>query len=355
MEKVRVAVVGCGAIANVMHLPGIATMRQMGLVDIVAVADAIPEKSKATAAAFDVPHYYSDYTHMLGSHDIDLVVNLTPIPDHFSVNLAALKTGRNVYTQKPMATSVEDASLLIDEAKRQGVKLASAPEHPVRPMIQTMRNLIREGAIGKVSFARVQSSHEGPEKHKVARDSTWFYKPGSSPILDLGVHGLSQITAILGPVQRLSCFSGRSIPVRYHENNDFAGKAIDVEIDDNSLLMLDFGDARFGFLDSTYCVTASLGPRLEIFGTEGTLAVVGRGGTDTTLRLFQASSREWRDVEVPASPPVRDLGVLHLVDSLRDGSDLVLTGERGRHLVEVMAKAPLAASEGRTLDMATTF
>lgn len=355
MDKVRIGVVGCGAIANGMHLPGIATMREMGLVEIVAVADAIPEKAESTATKFDIPFYYGDYQQLLANHELDLVVTLTPIPEHFPVNLAALRSGRNVYSQKPMATTVEDATILIDEARKQGVKLASAPEHPTRPMILAMRDLIREGAIGKVAFARVQSSHEGPERHHVARDSTWFYKAGSSPILDLGVHGLSQITAILGPVQRLSSFSGRSVPVRVHEGNAFAGKAIDVEIDDNSLLMLDFGDARFGILDSTYCVPASLGPRLEIYGTEGTLAIAGRGANDQVLKFYERSAHEWRDIEVSNPPPVRDLGVLHLVNSLRNGSDLVLTGERGRHLIEVMAKAPVAAREGRTLDMETTF
>ncbi len=112
--------------------------------------------------------------------------------------------------------------------------------------------------------------------------------------------------------------------------------------------------ATFGFLDATYCVADSLGPQTEIYGSEGAIAV-HRQGPEVTLHLYQAKTREWRQVEVPVAPPVRDLGVLHVVECLLEGKELVLTGEHGRHLVEVMIKAPLAAQEGRTLAMETTF
>ncbi|MGH2367335.1 MAG: Gfo/Idh/MocA family oxidoreductase, partial [Chloroflexota bacterium] len=134
----------------------------------------------------------------------------------------------------------------------------------------------------------------------------------------------------------------------------FTGKRIDVEIDDNSLLMLDFGDAMFAFLDATYCVEASLGPRLEIYGSEGTLSLGGRGA-GTALQLYRSQTKEWASVDAPRAPNVRDLGVLHMVERLLDGKDLALTAEHGRHLVEIMTAAPQAAQDGRTVEMQTTF
>ena len=354
MKKIKVGLVGCGTIATIMHLPGLQQMQELGKVEVVAVGDVVAEKAKAASETFGIPRWFGNLDELLASADFDLLVNTTPIPDHYAVTLAGLRAGRHVYTQKPMSLTVAEATALIDEAHRRGLLLASAPEHPVRPQVQTIANLIVEGAIGKVTFARVVSSHDGPEKHNVPRDSTWFYQPGSNPILDLGVHGLSQITAILGPVKRLACFSGRALPVRVTTAGPFTGKRIDVAIDDNSLLLLDFGDARFAFLDATYCVPATLSPRLEIHGTEGTLAVVGSPPT-SVLKLYQTAKNVWRDVDVPEAPPVRDLGVLHLVDCLREGRDLVLTSERGRHLVEVLSAATRAAEAGQTLEMATTF
>ena len=347
--------VGCGTIATVMHLPGLVQMRDLGKVEIVAVSDAIAEKAKAASEKFGVPAFYSDSDRLLAESDFDLLLNLTPIPEHFGVSLAGLRAGRHVYTQKPMSATVEEATILIDEAAKRGLRLASAPEHPVLPVVQKIGALIRDGAIGKVTFARVQSSHEGPEQHDVPRDSTWFYKPGSSPIFDMGVHGLSRITAILGPVQRISCFSGRTRDVRYHTMNAFKGQRIDVEIDDSSLMLLDFGSAEFGFLDATYCVEATLGPSLEIHGSEGTIAVVEKGYRLVGIQLYESSKQVWREVEYPAAPPCRDLGVLHLVDCLRDGEPLLLTGERGRHLLDVMIAATTSAAEGRTIEVTTRF
>jgi predicted dehydrogenase len=343
-----------------MHLPGLQTMAAMGKVELVAVADTVPDKAQIAAEKYEVPRYFTELEQLLAEVEFDLLVNTTVIPSHFAVSLAALRAGKHVYTQKPMAATVEEATLLIDEAARQKVRLASAPEHRVRPHVGKIKGLIEEGAIGRVNFAKVRSSHGGPEKHFIPaspRDSTWFYKPGSDPILDLGVHGLSIITSILGPVRRLAAFSGRTLPVRYMtEGGPFSGKRIDVEIDDNSLLLLDFGDACFAFLDATYCMEASLAPRLEIYGSEGTLAVMEtRGDEPPDLRLYQSKSKSWTAVDVSPTPAVKDLGVLHLVDSILEDRPHLLTGEHGRHLLEIMTQAPVAAAAGRTVAMETTF
>ncbi|HEX2036062.1 MAG TPA: Gfo/Idh/MocA family oxidoreductase [Chloroflexota bacterium] len=354
MERVRIALAGCGSIAQSMHLPGIKGIVELGKAELVAVCDVAEAQARAVQERFGVPAAFGELGTMLERVEFDLLVNTTPIPEHYPVTLAALRAGRHVYSQKPMATTVEEATQLIAAAAERGLTLACAPEHPVRPVIQTMRRLIGEGAIGKVAFAKVQSSHDGPEKHNVPRDSTWYYKPGSSPILDLGVHGLSQITSILGPVRRLACFSGRSIPVRHITAGPFAGKRIEVEIDDNSLLLLDFGEATFGFLDSTYCVEASLGPRLEIYGSEGTLSL-GGPGRQAVLQLYRTEAGAWRTIDVPAPPAVRDLGVLHTVECLLAGTAPVLSAEHARHLVEVMTRAPGAAATGHTVALETTF
>src|SRR5262245_23431439 len=134
-----------------MHLPGIAEMREMGKAELVAVCDAVPEKAKAAAEQYDVPAHFGRLDEMLDQADFDLLVNNTPIPSHFAVTLAALKGGRHVYTQKPMATTVGEATVLIEEAKQRGLKLGVAPEHPVRPVVRALRQLVDEGAIGKVT------------------------------------------------------------------------------------------------------------------------------------------------------------------------------------------------------------
>jgi predicted dehydrogenase len=155
-------------------------------------------------------------------------------------------------------------------------------------------------------------------------------------------------------VKALACFSGRNVPTRTITAGPFTGKRIDVEIDDNSLLMLDFGESAYAYLDATYCVLAYRGPRMQIFGSEGTISV-GGARTGAQVELFREKTGDWADVDVEPEEATRDLGVLHVVDCLREGKPLLLTGEHGRHLVEIMTTAPAAAREGRTVAMKTTF
>ena len=103
-DKVKVGLVGCGVIAHRQYVPGIAGMPTA---EFVAVCDAVEERARAQAARFNIPQVYTDLDEMLERSGIDLLVNLTQIPYHFDVNMRALQAGKHVYTEKPLASTVE--------------------------------------------------------------------------------------------------------------------------------------------------------------------------------------------------------------------------------------------------------
>src|SRR5437763_1847523 len=117
MRAVKIGLVGTGTIANIMHLPGIKAMVEMGKAELVAVCDVFEEKAREAAAKWGARTAYGDLDTMLKEADFELLVNNTPIPQHFGVTMAALKAGRHVYTQKPMTTTVEEATELIEAAR----------------------------------------------------------------------------------------------------------------------------------------------------------------------------------------------------------------------------------------------
>ena len=100
---------------------------------------------------------------------------------------------------------------------------------------------------------------------------------------------------------------------------------------------------------------ASAAPRLEIFGSEGVISVGRAQGRNPVVDVYLLATQEWSHIDVEPAPPVRDLGVNHLVDCLLGRDSLVLTGEYGRHLVEVTTVASEAAAQGCGLELATTF
>ena len=114
MDRVRIGIVGSGSIANGLYLPGIAAIPQA---EVVALCDISSDRLEATSQRFNVPQRYTDLGEMLAQSDIDLLINTTPIQAHYELNLQAVEAGVNVYTEKPMTATVEEADQLIEAAR----------------------------------------------------------------------------------------------------------------------------------------------------------------------------------------------------------------------------------------------
>jgi predicted dehydrogenase len=329
--------------------------------EVVAVCDVREDWAQQQAARFGVAQVFTDFDRMLADSAFDALVNTASIPAHFPLNLKALQAGKHVYSQKPFASTVEEATILIDEARRRGLKMSCSPIHLLRPEIREIKRLVAEGALGKISLVRCRSSHGGPEYFQYRdADPTWFYEPGGGPILDMGVHGLHQVTGILGPARSVTCLSGVSEQVRVARSGAFDGKEIRPEVDDNTLIMLDFGEATFAVIDSSYCVKATKGPGLEIYGSAGTILAGRRQAEgEPPFEVYRDDRalglRGWVD-PILRLPRVRQaVGVQDLVEAIRDDREPVLTPEHARHVIEIMNACVPAARQGRTLPLETTF
>lgn len=359
VDKIKVGVLGCGVIAESSYLPGIHGMENA---ELIAVCDLVPERAAGAASRWDVPQVYTDLDKFLADGDIQLVVNLTEIQAHYRTNMAILQAGKHVYTEKTMTVTAEEATQVINEAKMRGLKLGAAAATMLSSVNIKAKELIQSGAIGRLCYVTGRHSHFGAADFDGwTTDPTWFFKPGAGPMLDLGVYGLHTYTGIVGPVKKVACMSGISVPVRTVRSGPVAGKAIDVEIDDNSQILMDFGNATFGFLEATYCQKAARGPRTSFFGDEGVLTINDRGDAEP-ISLYRderdsGGYRGWDQVELPDGPMWNlPAGVQHLIDCILDPSKtLVTTGEHARHVIELINKSYQAAREGRTLDMETTF
>jgi predicted dehydrogenase len=349
--------VGCGGIANALYLPGIADIARA---EVVALCDVYAERLEATSRRFGISQTYPDLEEMLAQSGIDLLINTTPIQAHYELNLQAIESGVNIYTEKAMTVTMEEADRLIEAARDRGVLLASAPDMMARPLLLSLKELVGRQVIGPVVWAQVRSSHGGPDSFATPRDPGWFYQPGAGPILDMGVYGLHMITGLLGPAQRVTALSARSRPLRYVRRGPLKGLEVKVGIDDNVLILLDFGASVLAFVDSGYCVTGSRAPRMELFGTDGTISVGGYGD-DPPFEIFledmSRGVRGWMRPEEQqlSRPATRAVGVAHVVDCLLDGEELILTPEHARHVIEIMGKAQESAQQGRTLELETTF
>ncbi len=369
-KPVKVGLLGSGMIATFSYgyLPGMPLISDKATV--VAICDPLVDRARSVASSFNIPQVYATLDEMLETSDAELIVNLTPIPLHGETSLKALRAGKHIVTEKPIASSVEDADRMIETARSRGLTIVAAPPNALLPNRREAKRLIGEGAIGKPCFARVRSSHGGPAAGPWPNDPTWFYQEGSGPLLDMGVYGIHDITGLLGPAKRVVAFSGITEPVRYVRGGPFAGKKIDVTTDDNTVLMLDFGDSTFAVVDGTFNVNAAKSPAIEVFGREGTLSFPGDydgAGGEPYFELFRldaapgvdgwitprqgalaAAERRFQALE-------RACVIEHAADCIRSGQHPILSAEHARHALEIMLKSIQSAREGRALDLTTTF
>jgi predicted dehydrogenase len=365
-EPVRIGVLGSGGIATVSYgvLPNIEKYGE--LIEVAAIADVVVERARAVAAEYGIPHVYATLEEMIAGGGIDAVVNLTPIPLHYQTSRTVLDAGLHLVTEKPLAATLPEADDLIRRADENGLVIVCAPPDMLHEPYAKAAELVREGQIGRVAFARVHSSHAGPGGGPAGweSDPTWFYQEGSGPLLDMGVYGIHEITGILGPARRVVAFAGVTDAVRtVRGDGPFGGLEIPVGIADNNLFMLDFGDSVFAVVDGTYNLHTHTGPKIEIFGRAGVVNVLQPGHDD--LELYRTDLEPGVDGWVRGDAPLaenisratygRALMVGHLAECLQNGTPPVLSAEHARHALEIMLAVDISARESRVVELTTTF
>ena len=352
MRTVNIGVVGCGEVAQRVYLPEFHRLHDQAT--LVAVCDRVEERARVAQQRFGARRYYTDLDRFLRESDAAIVVNLTPHRAHVPVSMAALEAGRHVYTEKPLAQSVEDATRLIKMAHAQGVKLACAPVTLLLPTAQRWQHLLRQGSIGSVTFARAQLLAP-PIWDDFSPDHVWYYAAGSGPLMDVGVYALTALTGLLGPVSRVSAMARTIMHEHVISNGPAAGRRFRSEVADSVHLHLDFG-RFFATFDIAWCVQASRNDMFEVYGEHGTLSG-DPTYANTPIQIFRPGSGWTADEPTPRLPRSDDWfqGVAHLVDCVLHDIAPIPSAIHARHVLDIMLTALRSAQEGRALALQTTF
>lgn len=255
----------------------------------------------------------------------------------------------------------------MEAAQKAGVKFAASPIHPLRPDILFIRDMIQNGAIGKVTMVRAHTAHGGPEHFQYRdADPSWFFEPGAGAIYDMGVHGLTMAVAVLGPAKEVSCTAVISQPERVVRTGAFDGKKIKADyLPDNYLITLNWGDGCIGVVDAGFCQVASTVNMLEVYGTKGTLTILGqiKIGEGDGVRMYLDSPelkvRGWLDPLSQDRPPRGEFEqcecLSDLIHAIETDTTPTLDPKIARHVVDIMCTIPQAIEEKRTLPLHTIF
>jgi predicted dehydrogenase len=379
-RTIRVALAGLGSVSQRGILPHLAQPDALARVELVACCDTVAERARETARRYGWAQHYADYDEMLARADVEAVLLATPIPLHFEQTMKALGSGRHVYVQKTMTTSLAEANEIIALAERTGRVVVASPGQMLNPTFQQFKRLIAEGALGKIYWAFSTNAGGGHEQESFRAgddvlsnvDPTWYYKPGGGPVYDMAVYSLHTLTGILGPARAVTALSGIGRPERRWKE-----QTITVEMDDNTLMLLDFGDATLAVAGGQNCpVSPGIGwGRLAFFGTAGSIDVgPAVGGVEITsaTALPEALGFPAPRVLAPLPPGNARLqyvvgphaaipeahvynDIMHLCDCILDGRPPVASAAHARHVVEIIEKGYRAARTGVTQTIESGF
>jgi predicted dehydrogenase len=288
---------------------------------------------------------------VLANPSIDLIVNLTPPAAHAEVSCAALEAGKHVYSEKPLATNVTDGAALLALAQRKGLRIGGAPDTFLGPGLQTCRKLLDEGAIGEPVAAVAFMTGRGMEMWHPNPD--FFYQPGGGPMFDLGPYYLTALVSMLGPVRRVTGSTRISFAERLITSQPLAGTKIKVNTPTHVTGILDFVAGPVATVITSFDVWAANLPRIEIYGSEGSLSVPDPNTFGGPVRVKLATDEEWRDVPLAPGPTEnnRGLGVNDMVAAIREHRPHRANGEMAFHVLDLMQSFEEASRSGQHIEI----
>ena len=349
MKTTKIGIVGCGNISGIYLEAG----RVFDILEIVACADLLPERASAKAAEYHVPKACS-VEELLADPEIEIVVNLTIPRAHAEVALAALQAGKSVHNEKPLAVSREDGMRLLGLGRERGLRVGCAPDTFLGGGLQTCRKLIDDGWIGEPVAATAFMLCHGHESWHP--DPDFYYQPGGGPMFDMGPYYLTALVHLMGPVRRVTGSAQITFPERLITSQPKHGTKIVVNVPTHVAGIMDFANGAVGTIVTSFDVWAAQVPRIEIYGTEGSLSVPDPNIFGGPVFVQRGGASDWSEVPLTHGyiKNSRGIGVADMAYALRSGRPQRASGDMAYHVLDIMHAFHDASREGRHVELSST-
>lgn len=339
MSKVRVAVIGCGAIAQRRHIPEFASNPN---VELVAFADPVTERAQKMAEEYG-GNSYSSYEQLLANEKVDAISVCTPNYLHASVSIAAANAGAHVLVEKPMATTAEEGEQMIEAAARNNVYLMVGHNQRLMPPHVKARELLDSGKLGKVLTFRTAFGHPGPEGWSMDGRESWFFRKEEAimgAMGDLGVHKSDFIRYLLNDeVSEVGSFIGT-----IHK--------VGTDVDDNATCILRMKSGAIGTLVASWTQYRGGDNSTVLWCENGVMKIGTESGeevivelTNGTVEHYKVGAMATNDKQVPS-------GIIDtFVESIVMSTPPSISGEEGLRSLKVILAAFESQASGRIISL----
>ena len=334
-QNFTAAVIGCGSIAQHLHLPGYA--KRADISRLVGV-DPVAERRTEVEGRFAPAATYSDYREMFARERPDFVSVCSPNVFHGEHAVAALQAGAHVLLEKPMTLTLAEAKAVSAAAAAAGKQVMIGFSHRLRQSNQAIKQLLLDGAIGEPFMMRVRFAHGGPFPGWAKSD--WFYRPelaGGGALFDMGIHAIDLCEWLIGPITAVTAVM-RTLRKP-------------IALDDNAVMAVEFGARALGYIE----VGWTSGPGflgLEIYGDAGTIINdyeaplrICRGVSSPDMQ--EALAYAWEEIPVAGGPETWEIEIDHFLDTILAGKDFAMGLDAGAAALAVALAAMDSAKNGR--------
>lgn len=360
----NIGIIGAGAIAHYAFLPGFAEpdspQARVAMPDwyhngcagtrVVALASRTRAKAESLAREFNVPRIYDDWRNLLGNAEIDAVCVTTPNDLHHEMTIAACRTGKHVFVEKPLALNMSQAREMVDAARENKVLLMVHQNQRFFPVHEIAKQILDAKILGPILSLRARWSHAGPEHW--SPEGVWFFDParaGHGALFDLGIHKFDIIRYLTGKeAASVSALTGT------------LDKKIGVE--DNGVSILKFTDQTLGVVEASWTSPPNENS-VRLYGTRGFMQVMSDATYPLTLHFaeheyaqsVQLTEGAWVNdtVFAPNIPATSATGGMfrHFADCITTGRECIASGADNLKSFEICLAAFESAASGQSVSL----
>jgi predicted dehydrogenase len=350
-KKVKVGIIGCGSVST-QYLPHLS---KSPYAELVCTCDIIPQRAVDAAKKYNIGHHYDSIEAMLDGAPFDLMVNLTDMQEHGRLNKLALMADKNVWSEKPMATTYAEGRELLDLAKKNGVRLWGAPAVVNSPQFAFMARAIADGKIGKVAAAHAHYGHLGPDW------SAFFYEKNGGSMPDLAVYNIASLTGLLGPVKSVMAMLNIVTPTRKVANRP---APIRVEEEDNAMILMEHDSGALSHVQSGFNYYDPYGHggkgqdrhTIMVWGTKGNINLVGYDWAPAGVDMANEEQEEKSIRYVPdAGTYVWQEGASNIVECMVTGREPLINAEHSLHVLEIIEAARSSQKKVKRIELQSKF
>jgi predicted dehydrogenase len=343
MKKVTVGIMGSGAIAP-SYLRNLKS-HFAGTVEVLACADAVAESATKVAREFSVSRAVTP-AELLEDPSIELIINLTPAPAHHEVSLSILRAGKHLFSEKPLALSLDHGRELVTLAASRKLSIGGAADTFLGAGGQLARKLVDDGRIGTPIAAQAIFGAD-------VFDSERYHQVYRGALLDLGPYYLTALVNILGPIIRVSSAAEIRFKEKPHPvSGPDAGKTFAVDFPTTISAAVDFADGSVGSIIAS-CDLHNYFPRVEIFGRTGSITLSDANRYSARVTVRTNNGEESFDLPPGFRELGRGLGVAEMAVALRENRAPRASGDLMFHILEASLAVHTSSPANRHVAVAS--